>query len=449
MSLSSTFAFTVHRREPELVAPSDPTPREIKKLSDIDDQEGHRFQVPGLIFYKNNPSMEGKDPVGVIREGLAKTLVYFYPFAGRIMEGDNRKLMVNCNGKGVLFVEADANIKVEQLGHNILPPCPFLEEFLHDVPGSGGTIGCPLLLFQVTRFTCGGFALGIRFNHTMADGYGVMQFLNTMTEFSKGACEPPIHPVWQREQFLNARSPPRITCTHNEFEQITHNKSSTDIMDSDKSIRTAVFFTPKDIQALRNQVLSENFGRCTRFDLITACLWKCRTIALNPADPDEMVRISVATGARGKPGMLDIPTGYYGNVFTYPAAVTKAGTLCKSPLSYAVHLVQNAKAQLSSEYIQSVADLMVIKKRPKYTTNWIFIVSDITRVGLDTVDFGWGNPVYGGVPWAAPVISFYSNFKNSNGEDGVVVPICLPPLTVEKFQYELKKMTSEQLKILH
>ncbi|KAL2544403.1 (Z)-3-hexen-1-ol acetyltransferase [Forsythia ovata] len=445
MVISSTFGFTVHRREPELVVPAKPTPREIKKLSDIDDQEGLRFQIPVVLFYKNNPSMKGKDPVGVIREGLAKTLVYYYPFAGRIMEGDNRKLMVYCNGQGVLFIEADANIMINQLGDNILPPCPFMGEFLHDVPGSGGIIGCPLLLIQVTRFMCGGFALGIRFNHTMVDGYGLMQFLNAITEFVKDASAPSIPPVWQREQYLNARSRPRITCTHNEFEQIPKYKSSSDVMDSDNLIQTAIFFSPKDIQSLRNQVSSENFLRCSRFDLITACLLKCRTIALNPADPDEMVRISIIINVRGKQGMPDIPTGYYGNAFIYPAAVSKAGTLCASPLSYAINLVQNAKAQMSEEYIKSVADLMVIKKRPKYTTNWNFIVSDLTRIGFDKVDFGWDNPVYGGIPWTTPVISFYNNFKNSKGEDGVVVPIYLPPFAVEKFQYEVKKMTSQSV----
>ncbi|CAI9784694.1 unnamed protein product [Fraxinus pennsylvanica] len=94
MAFSSTFAFSVKRCKPELVVPAKPTPREIKKLSDIDDQEGLRFQVPVVFFYKSNPSMKGINPVEVIREGLAKTLVYYYPFAGRIMEGENRKLMI-------------------------------------------------------------------------------------------------------------------------------------------------------------------------------------------------------------------------------------------------------------------------------------------------------------------------------------------------------------------
>ncbi|CAI9784704.1 unnamed protein product [Fraxinus pennsylvanica] len=442
MAFSSTFAFSVKRCKPELVVPAKPTPREIKKLSDIDDQEGLRFQVPIVFFYKNNPSMKGINPVEVIREGLAKTLIYYYPFAGRIMEGNNRKLMVDCNGEGVLFVEADAYIRLEQLGDNILPPCPFMEEFLHDVPGSGWIIGCPLLLIQVTRFICGGFALGIRFNHTMADACGMTQFLNAISELEKGASAPSILPVWQREQYFNARSPPRITCIHHEYEQ---RPQSTYFMDSDKLIRIAVFFTSKDIQALYNHLSSlGNFRRCSRFDLIVACLWKCRTNALNPSDPDETVRLSIFTNVRGKTG-LNIPTGYYGNAFVYPAAVSTVRILCTAPLSYAVQLIQNAKAQMSEEYIKSVADLMVIKKRPKYATGCNFFVSNITRIGFENVDLGWGNAVYGGVASATSDMSFCTNFKNSMGEYGVVVPICLPPLAVEKFKYELEKMTCEPL----
>lgn len=141
--------FRVKRCEPELVVPENPTPPGIKKLSNIDDQEGFRFNFPVMFFYKSSPSMRGQDPVGVIRGGVAKALVYYFPLAGRIVEGAERRLMVNCSGEGVLFVEADANVMIEQLGDSVLPPCPLKEELLHDVPGSEGIIGCPLLLIQV------------------------------------------------------------------------------------------------------------------------------------------------------------------------------------------------------------------------------------------------------------------------------------------------------------
>ncbi|KAE9445380.1 hypothetical protein C3L33_22722, partial [Rhododendron williamsianum] len=136
-----------------------------------------------------------------------------------------------------------------------------------------------------------------------------------------------------------------------------------------------------------------------------------------------------------------VPHGYYGNVVTCPAAVSKAGKVCTFPLEYTVELVKMAKSQMTAEYFKSVADLMVIKGRPLYTVAGNFIVSDARHLGGDTVDFGWGKPVYAVTARTArafPVISFYMNFK-----DGIVVPICLPEPVMERFEEELKKMTKE------
>ncbi|THG20514.1 methanol O-anthraniloyltransferase-like [Camellia sinensis] len=213
--------FIVRRQNPKLLVPSKPTPHELKQLSDIDDQKGFRFQVPVIMFYKNNPSMEGKDPASVIREALAKALVFYYPFAGRLVEGPNRKLSVDCTAEGVLFIEADANVELDWLGDTIGPGCPYLEELLYDVPGSDGIVGCPLLLIQVTRFSCGGFTFAIRLNHTMSDGSGLIQFLNTIAEFAQQPqtkITPSVPPIWQRH-LLSARQPPSITCPHHEYDQ--------------------------------------------------------------------------------------------------------------------------------------------------------------------------------------------------------------------------------------
>ncbi|KAK4486274.1 hypothetical protein RD792_008944 [Penstemon davidsonii] len=151
MALSNTVVFQVKRREPELIVPDKPTPNEIKPLSDIDDHESLRFLVPIIFFYPSTTGKSSHDPVHVIRKGLGKALVFYYPFAGRIFEGADRKLMVNCNSQGVVFLEANANIKIEQLGHGIFPPCPYMDDFLCTAPDSGGIIGCPLLFFQASH----------------------------------------------------------------------------------------------------------------------------------------------------------------------------------------------------------------------------------------------------------------------------------------------------------
>ena len=83
---SAASKFTVRRRPSVLVAPAASTPRELKRLSDIDQEDRLWCQFSNLHFYRRNESMGGKDPVGVIREALAKALVPSYPFAGWLRE---------------------------------------------------------------------------------------------------------------------------------------------------------------------------------------------------------------------------------------------------------------------------------------------------------------------------------------------------------------------------
>ncbi|KAK5772818.1 hypothetical protein PVK06_049115 [Gossypium arboreum] len=187
--------FTVRHSEPELVAPAKPMPREQKLLSDIDDQASLQFQVPLIKFYQYEPSMEGKDPAEVIREALAQTLVC--PFAGRLREGANGKLIVDCTGEGVMFIKADADVTLEQFGEPLRHPFPCFDELLYNIPGSEGMLNCALLLIQVTRLKCSGFIFALRLNHVMSDGAGLAQFLFALGEMARGVTTHLISPIWK------------------------------------------------------------------------------------------------------------------------------------------------------------------------------------------------------------------------------------------------------------
>jgi len=118
--------FTVRRRDPELVGPAEPTPRETKRLSDIDGVEGFRVQTPCMFFFRGLPRADaGPAPAGVIRRALAEALVPYYPLAGRLREVEARKLVVDCTGEGVMFVEADADVRLVELeAVGLRPPFP-------------------------------------------------------------------------------------------------------------------------------------------------------------------------------------------------------------------------------------------------------------------------------------------------------------------------------------
>ncbi|KAM1784455.1 hypothetical protein ACFX12_037466 [Malus domestica] len=276
----------------------------------------------------------------------------------------------------------------------------------------------------------------------MCDAPGFLQFLTAVAKMARGAHAPSILLVWERElQF--ARDPPRITCAHHEYEEvIDHSDGSYASSNQSNMLQRSFYFGAKEMRVPRKQIPPQLISTCSTFDLIIACLWKCRTLALK-INPKQVVRVSCVVNARGKHHNVRLPLGYYGNAFAFPAAVSKAEPLCKNPLGYALELVKKAKATMNEEYLRSVADLLVLRWRPQYSpTRSYLIVSDTTRAGFGDVNFGWGQPVFAGPAKALDLISFYSQHKN-NTEDGILVPMCLPFSAMERFQQELERITQE------
>ncbi|CAN0924175.1 Benzyl alcohol O-benzoyltransferase [Linum grandiflorum] len=312
MAPTKALKFKVQRSEPELVGPAKQTPHEMKPLSDIDNQEGFRFHIPVIQFYNYQPSMSGKDPVAVIRRALADALVPYYPFAGRMREGPNRKLMVECTGEGVLFIEADADVRLSDFGQTIRPPFSCIKELLFDVPGSSDILHAPLLLIQVTRLKCGGFVFAIRLNHCMSDAVGLVQFMTAVAEIARGATTPSTPPVWERH-ILNARAPSRVTCTHHEYEEEAATKTNSKLSENigDRLEYRSFFFGPIELRALISH-LPRHLRRdsYSKIELINACVWKCRTIALMRDHPDEEVFFTMIVNARFRFDPPLIPRGY-------------------------------------------------------------------------------------------------------------------------------------------
>ncbi|CAN4076987.1 unnamed protein product [Withania somnifera] len=276
--------------------------------------------------------VKSKDPTKFIKDGLSKTFVFYYPLADRLIEGPNKKLMVNCNGEGILFVEADANVELEELDDSIKPPCPYL------------------------------------LNHAMMDVYGLNMFLNALSEFIQGASTSFILPVWQRH-LLSARSLPNITCTHHEFDEQLESKTAWESMEN-KLVQQSFLFGNKKMEDIKNQ-FSPN-SEC--FELLVAFLWKCRTIALD-LDPEGIVPLTFVINICEKSLKFELPPKYYGNAFITPAAMPKEGVMCSNPLTYVVELVKKLKDHMNEEYVRLEIDLIVIKGKPRITKPWNFLIS--------------------------------------------------------------------------
>ncbi|KAI3991952.1 hypothetical protein MKX01_012897 [Papaver californicum] len=446
----SALVLTVRRREPELIVPAKPTPYEFKYLSDIDDRKGLRFHVPTIIFYRKKDlcmasTCKADDIVGVMKKALADTLVFYYPFAGRLREVPGGKLLVECTGEGVLFIEADADVSLDQLGGDFLkPPFPFLEQLLYTPPNSEDILNCPLLFIQVTRLTCGGFIFGFRHNHTICDAQGLHQFVKALAEIARGKLSPSILPLWKRH-LLNARDPPQVMFALREYDAISNSKEKLPSLAD--MVQHSFFFDTKELAALRQHVPPHLQG-CTNFELLTAWLWRCRTIAIG-YDPNEEVRVVMAVNTRAK-FRSPLPTGFYGNAVAYPVAVSTTEKLIQNPLSFTLELVQKAKDEVNEEYIRSTADLMSIKGRPIISTVRTYFVSDMRRMqNADEVYFGCGEVVYAGPAIGVhPTLSYWMSspflsYTNNSGDKGCLVPVFLPRLAMKKFVFEMESMTNK------
>ncbi|MCD7467431.1 hypothetical protein HAX54_004855 [Datura stramonium] len=190
---------------------------------------------------------------------------------------------------------------------------------------------------------------------------------------------------------------------------------------------------------------TSNHGSIGRFELLTAFVWKYRTIALD-IPPEDIVHLSYVVSVRVGPHKMELPLGYYGNALATPAAVSKAGLLCSNPLTYAVDLIKKAKKQVNEEYMKSLADYLVIHGRRPWTTSWNLLITNTALVGLDEVDFGWGKPIFGGAAGSPPSFGcFFMLFNKNREEKGIVVALNLPPQAMEIFQDVIQNLTSKKI----
>ncbi|KAH1090745.1 hypothetical protein J1N35_018002 [Gossypium stocksii] len=142
----------------------------------------------------------------------------------------------------------------------------------------------------------------------MSDAGSVVQLMFALAEMAGGATAPSIPPLWGRH-ILAAREPPRVTFTHREFDEVDGT-----IIPLENMVQRSFFFSPTYVSNLR-LLLPYHLRKCSRFELLAACLWRCRTIAIKP-DPDEEVRLLFVVSARSKLNP-PLPSGFYGNATVF------------------------------------------------------------------------------------------------------------------------------------
>jgi hypothetical protein len=295
------------------------------------------------------------------------------------------------------------------------------------------------MVTQVTRLLCGGLVLTLRLNHTICDAIGIAQFMNAVAELARGLPAPTVAPAWSRE-LLEARSTPIPSFPHREFDVLPPNGDGPPPPPpADDMVMRSFTFSAAHVAAIKKHLPPLLRDTATSYEALTAFLWRARVTALEIA-PGEDVQLVIIANFRGFLE-LSLPDGYYGNACVPANARATAETLRDGSIGDAVALVRQAKATVTAEYVRSTLDVLVLRGRPCLSLqNNMFVVSDNRHAGFNHVDFGWGEPVYGGPADTIFGLGFLVAGKDRYGKDAVVVPIVLPRPAMERSAAEVGKL---------
>ncbi|GJN05621.1 hypothetical protein PR202_ga23268 [Eleusine coracana subsp. coracana] len=353
---------SIERLAPRLVVPAEPTPDGPLRLSWLDRYPTQMALIESLHVFKPAPdrviSADEVDvdvaasPAKTIERALARALVQYHPLAGRLVLSDSgAQLAVDCNRAGVWFTEASAACTLEDVDY-LEAPLMVPKDALLPPTSSDEDERALVLLVQVTSFACGGFVVGFRFSHAVADGPGAAQFMNAVGDLARGGNDGvSVAPQWGRDA-TRSRGP-----------------------------------------------AARSWGPCPR---ATAGPSGSRLGSHAPAPPASTrtppsTSASPSTRARSSTLPPRGGAGFYGNCYYIMRVTAPAGKVAGSSVTEVVRLIKDGKRRMPGDFGRWAAGEMGAAGVDPYqiTSDYrTLLVSDWTRLGFAEVDYGGGPPAH-------------------------------------------------------
>ncbi|KAL1542480.1 shikimate O-hydroxycinnamoyltransferase [Salvia divinorum] len=418
-------------KESTMVKPMKETPTEILRLSNLDLMFPLNYHTRLVNFYRSNGAADFFD-AAAMKAALSKALVEFYPIAGRLARGDDGHIVINCNGEGVMFVEAECDCAMDELCS--FSPRPDIS-LVPAIDYSKDISTIPLLLLQLTRFKCGGVSFSLSNEHHLSDGMSTSHFITTWSKIIRGLITTPTVPLLDR-RVLSARDPLQPTFPHIEHQPPPTLKIPLDV--SGDTTFSTFRLSPDQINYLKKQCEDEKIKYST-FQVLTGHVWRCASIARGLArDQETRLRFSVDGRQKLRP---PLPESYLGNGIFHTVASALCGQLESNPLRFAVRKVREALDRIDDDYMRSALDYMELHQRigkrvlfskGNLSCPNLGITSWIT-LPLNKMDFGWGKPIYTG-PGAAVIEGRSYLFADLGSGGGVMLAIALYKEHMERFE---------------
>jgi len=428
------------------VTPNQPTPSDPLWLSDSD-QIGYLRHVSTIYIYKAKHNMQATER---LRNSLSKILVHYYPVAGRLRLTKSGRMEINCNSKGVTFLEAETTNIFADYGD--LSPSAFTEELVPKVDYTQPIEDIPLLLLQLTRFHGGqGLAIGVVISHPSTDATGVMSFVNNWAKVARGEeLEPHEIPFLDRTvlKLPQQLSSPSVKLP--EWKPVPQAQG----IDQRKRSAALLKLSSRQVEILKkkanNKGSNEGVRAYSRFEVIAAHIWRCaskaRASAENSNQPT-LVWFSVDIRSRLNP---PLPRNYFGNALA--KTVTPKcyeGDIISNPLSYAAQKIREAVYVVTDEYIRSQLSVSLGKVQldsiraffmgqghllnVPYAGDHNILLTSLMAMPVYEADFGWGKPMHFGLASSTFQEDRAAIFQSPDG-DGVAVIMYFPTALMQLFK---------------
>ncbi|KAI3853791.1 hypothetical protein MKX03_027821 [Papaver bracteatum] len=329
----------INIKESTMVRPAEKTPQRNLWNSNLDLVVAPTFYTPCVYFYRSNGASNFFDST-LLKEALSKVLVPFYPVAGRLRRDENGRAEIDCNGEGVLFVEAETTSVIDDFG-DFAPTLEF-RQLIPTVEFSGDMSSYPLLVLQVSI----SLTRGLKWH---ADS----------TSLS--------HPSSTELFYVRARDPPTPMFHHIEYQPPptmktpSHSPNSQPAASSPASVVAIFKFTRDQLSTLKSkskegESIAVNYSS---YEMLASHVWRsaCRARDL-PVDQETKLFI-------------------FGNVLFNATPIAVSGDLFSKPLTYAAGRIHDAILRMDDEYLRSALDYLELQ----------------LGLGLYDADFGWGRPI--------------------------------------------------------
>ncbi|KAJ7961520.1 spermidine hydroxycinnamoyl transferase-like [Quillaja saponaria] len=255
---------------------------------------------------------------------------------------------------------------------------------------SNSIVDLPLLMVQLTRFSCGGLCVGVAISHSLADGLAAVQFINSWAKLAReDRLEEKDLPFLDRTVLKSSEPPMAPRFEHTELKDIRSLNGPHTMSERMKETSvTLLRLTKEQVEKLKKKAnedgLSSSQSRpYSRFEVIAGHIWRLNR---------------------------PLPANYFGNAVlrtrTSPRII---GDIVSNPLSYSAQSIREGIEMLTQENLRSQLDFIAGQEdvswlrgsfhtlgcmEAPFTGNPDMLIGVWTNIPMYEADFGWGGPLY-------------------------------------------------------